>query len=211
MTITRASLSPVVSRPDCSNVARTEVKPGTQVSRSKSRPATYMVRHRYSCRVAQARTKGFFYSNLIPGYNCTIRAGCGHGQQNPAYEKGKRPLAWGKLRPFQGRTKIRHFGACISNCFNIRFVCRKGLLACSKYIECHRTPVLCGIHYMNAFFICVQKNGEFLTSSESGTIRSVGVTVQNYSHTQDDAENAGGRDSSWDKAAVSTIKTDVVS
>lgn len=59
--------------------------------------------------------------------------------------------------------------------------------------------------------MCAKKIGELLTSSESSTIRSIGVTVQNYSHTQDDAENTGGRDSSWDKAAVSTIKTDVVS
>lgn len=91
-------------------------------------------------RLLTALSHSFFRSNLIRGYNCTIRAGCEHRQPNPAYEKGKRPLAWGKLRPFQGRKKIRHFRAQISNCFNIHFVCRKGLLAYSMYIECLVLP-----------------------------------------------------------------------
>lgn len=54
------------------------------------------------------------------------------------------------------------------------------------------TPVLYGVLYINSFLTYVQKNfsEEFLTSSESSTTRSTGITMQNPSRTQEDAEKA---------------------
>lgn len=49
---------------------------------------------------------------------------------------------------------------------------------------------------MNTFFIYVQKNGEFLTGSESSTTRNIGVAMQNSSCPQEDAEKADGKDKS---------------